>query len=208
MSAAQKAILRKDAVVALRMSEAMKRDLLKQAEPYGGVSVVIRALMRNYVADRPWDENLDNLMAEERNWATRKRNGKAVAHSATPATLAWVPERLRRHWHNPKDLPAGYVYLVRAADGLCKIGFTGHLAQRCFTLKHRAGGWLELLHSIETDNAAGLEWKLHFLYTHRRMRQEWFALSPSEIAEIQTIGVSTTLEAIAAEFNNRLRLAA
>ncbi len=80
---------------------------------------------------------------------------------------------------------AGFVYLLRSQNGLCKIGMTIDPITRirALELEH---GTLEKLALIECDDRWALEHKLHVLYADKRHHLEWFSLSQEDIEHIQS----------------------
>ena len=81
----------------------------------------------------------------------------------------------------------GFVYLVRASNGLYKIGASRNPQQRLkgirFTLKSPSA---ELIHTISTSDMGSLEESLHQQFASYRLASgfEMFDLPPSAVAEI------------------------
>jgi hypothetical protein len=84
-------------------------------------------------------------------------------------------------------MPAGFVYLIRAENGLVKIGCSGHPAKR---VRELAIGPLavELFHQIATDDMAWLEGQLHHRHREKRSRGEWFRLEENDLLELRAMG--------------------
>jgi DNA-binding XRE family transcriptional regulator len=82
---------------------------------------------------------------------------------------------------------AGFVYLLRADNGLHKIGRSG-----CPDERMKAFGTLpvavELIHQIRTDDMEWLEDELHNLYAPSRVRGEWFRLTEEEVLALKARG--------------------
>ena len=76
------------------------------------------------------------------------------------------------------------VYLIRAENGLVKIGKTANIESRFSTLNHASPIDLELVHVFDTLFGDELEEELHALYDDRRIKGEWFRLSDQDVREI------------------------
>lgn len=83
---------------------------------------------------------------------------------------------------------AGYVYLLNEVNGdHYKIGRTRNPENRLQTFNVKLPYRVEYTHLIETDDMYTLEAQLHSRYNHCRVDGEWFALTPSEVAEIKSL---------------------
>lgn len=80
---------------------------------------------------------------------------------------------------------SGYVYVVRGAGNLYKIGLTRSFEQRQKTLRSKFGP-IELIHLITCDNAYRAESALHVHFSSKQVANEWFALADDDIAWIRT----------------------
>lgn len=76
---------------------------------------------------------------------------------------------------------ACFVYLVRAENGLVKIGKTVDVASRFNTLNTTSPIDLELMGYICSDCAGEIERALHSKFANVRARGEWFALVHEDI---------------------------
>lgn len=76
------------------------------------------------------------------------------------------------------------VYLIRAENGLVKIGKTYDVAARLQALDIGSPVSLELVYVIETQRADEVEQRLHGIYEAKRVKGEWFALSDEDIQAI------------------------
>jgi hypothetical protein len=102
---------------------------------------------------------------------------------------------LMRAYYNPDDyrvisgeIPRnldGWVYLVKTANGQCKIGRTSNLPVRIKALSASHPENLELVHSIQSTNMFELEAGLHSHFDSKRIKGEWFHLSPDDIEYIK-----------------------
>lgn len=79
----------------------------------------------------------------------------------------------------------GYVYLVRAENGLVKIGLTKDVRNRMMALQPSSPTPLEVIHVIQAMNCHRLERHLHKWHRKKRVRGEWFALDDEDIAAIR-----------------------
>jgi Meiotically up-regulated gene 113 len=73
------------------------------------------------------------------------------------------------------------VYLIRAENGLVKIGYSAHVESRLALLQTGSPVGLSILHVIETDSYKELERALHAIFSAQRRRGEWFELSEDDI---------------------------
>jgi len=81
----------------------------------------------------------------------------------------------------------GYIYVLRADNGMCKIGQTTQLNDRIKQLGIQLPYELELVHVIGTDHVINAEQLLHNRYAEKRQRGEWFALSDADLEDIKTL---------------------
>ncbi len=109
------------------------------------------------------------------------------AHSSCDAAYEGI---VKRRWITatkkvgPKArvIKAGCIYLIRADNDLYKIGSTVVSVEKRFKGLQRANACtLELLESIETDDAAGLELALHELFAKVWHHGEWFVLDEEAV---------------------------
>jgi DNA-binding XRE family transcriptional regulator len=76
----------------------------------------------------------------------------------------------------------GFIYLIRAENGLVKIGATDKPRARLSTLSSGSPVPLELLHTIATNDMPWLEANLHRRFKEKRARGEWFRLTEEDLA--------------------------
>jgi len=81
----------------------------------------------------------------------------------------------------------GYIYLVQADTGHCKIGSSQPVARRIQQLQSANPSPHVLLHQYPSANAQLEERRLHKKFEHRRVRSEWFALTDADISGIRSI---------------------
>lgn len=79
-----------------------------------------------------------------------------------------------------KNKPS-YVYLIQAENGLVKIGIASDVNTRFITLNIASPVKLELLFSIQRDDARQVETTLHNLFKDKRIKGEWFSLDESDL---------------------------
>jgi hypothetical protein len=75
----------------------------------------------------------------------------------------------------------GFVYLVKGHPGEYKIGRTNLVDRRLSELGATASIEQELVHEIKTDDPAGIESYWHRRFQDKRMKGEWFRLSPADV---------------------------
>lgn len=80
------------------------------------------------------------------------------------------------------ELPRhGYVYVVKADNGLYKIGKAKKPAMRIQTLGVKLPYVLDTVLLIESGNYSMLERELHQRFADKRLSGEWFALTPEDL---------------------------
>lgn len=79
----------------------------------------------------------------------------------------------------------GFVYLLCAEmGGLYKIGRTGNVPARVRQLNALLPFDVVVIHTIRCRDTRRLEAVLKAHYAHRRVKGEWFALAPEDVAQI------------------------
>jgi hypothetical protein len=78
----------------------------------------------------------------------------------------------------------GYVYIVRAEMGQCKIGIAVDVNKRFSTLRTASPLHLELVHAEHVSDPAAREIALHRHFRALRIRGEWFDLNDAQIQSI------------------------
>ena len=80
----------------------------------------------------------------------------------------------------PQPVP-GHVYLVRSGK-FHKIGRSNDHGRRTYEIGLQLPEQLEVVHTIETDDAVGIERYWHERCKDRRRNGEWFLLSKADVA--------------------------
>lgn len=75
----------------------------------------------------------------------------------------------------------GYVYLVRSGK-FHKVGRSNDHGRRAYEIGLLLPEKLEVVHTVETDDAVGIERYWHERFKDRRRNGEWFLLTKSDIA--------------------------
>ena len=99
----------------------------------------------------------------------------------------------------------GFVYFIKAENGLIKIGQTKDLSNRYKQIQHSALLKTELLFAIESDDVIKLEEKLHRFFENKIKKGEWFALSDGDIEIIKNAAKKKGLKIITIEGENNER---
>ena len=81
----------------------------------------------------------------------------------------------------------GRVYLLKADNGLYKIGYSKNVQARIKQIQKNTPHSIEIVCSIETDEVRMLEGKLHDKYRAALTKYEWFLLSPDQVDEIKVL---------------------
>lgn len=81
----------------------------------------------------------------------------------------------------------GSVYLLRADNGLFKIGRSVVPESRAAELQTASPVAISLIHVISTSDCVELERLLHVHFSGRRVRGEWFELSPGDVELIRQV---------------------
>jgi hypothetical protein len=83
--------------------------------------------------------------------------------------------------------PPGMVYVVAAA-GLYKIGMSRRFSDaRITSLQTASPILLSTVCKIKTDSPDTLERDLHRKFSHKRVRGEWFSLTPEDVESIKSV---------------------
>jgi hypothetical protein len=81
----------------------------------------------------------------------------------------------------------GYIYLIVAENGMCKIGKTQNIEKRMNPFKVKFPMNWELIYSFQTENYTLAEKRLHKLFNEKRSIGEWFSLTEEDIEYIKSI---------------------
>ncbi|MFS8055723.1 GIY-YIG nuclease family protein [Rhizobium sp. BR 317] len=95
---------------------------------------------------------------------------------------AYVPRRQNVDYDRDNAATlVGYVYMQRHGTDY-KIGFTTSLNKRGRQIQIELPQEIELVHSILTDDPAGIEAYWHKRFAAKRTRGEWFKLTKADVA--------------------------
>lgn len=86
---------------------------------------------------------------------------------------------------------SGYVYVIRADNGLVKIGKSRDAKRRISKLNQIMPYDLEIIYTFRHDQYSDLEAFLHLYFAEFRVRGEWFSLDADQIALIPDVVNST-----------------
>lgn len=82
---------------------------------------------------------------------------------------------------------SGWIYILKSSSGHYKIGRTKYLQNRLSQLQTGSPISLKFVHSIKTQDMKALESELHHRFASKRVRGEWFNLSPEDVEYIKTL---------------------
>jgi hypothetical protein len=150
---------------------------------YGKVPSTIELRMyRKVDPSAPSHGTLDNhfgtkaaMLARLREWTAARDDYSDVA-AMLPAEEAPAPILRRR-----ADVPEGFVYLIRSGVHY-KIGRSDELERRVKEIRIALPEAATLVHSIRTDDPAGIEAYWHRRFADRRANGEWFKLTAADLA--------------------------
>lgn len=81
----------------------------------------------------------------------------------------------------------GFVYLIRAENGLVKIGMTSNFNLRICNLRAQSPIGITVLFSAEVLNMNSTEHILHTMFQHLYSHGEWFRLTQQDIETARDI---------------------
>jgi hypothetical protein len=90
--------------------------------------------------------------------------------------------------HNP-----GYVYVLKAANGLYKIGKSKNPSQRISNIKTSSPERLEVYAVFSSSDMDMGEVCLHLMFEEKREMGEWFRLNQDDLDSIEERGVDHIL---------------
>lgn len=130
-----------------------------------------------------------------------RAEGRVDVHMRSLARAMEERDRLamrRRVWHVGEPVPPGqlearwghgpgYVYLLEDIEitRLVKIGRAVSPRRRMRDFGVKLPFRARVLACIQSDDCVALETELHRQYADKRVRGEWFALSPADVEEIR-----------------------
>jgi hypothetical protein len=149
---------------------------------FGRIPVAMELRMYKKVdADFPNEKSMlsafggkTNLLRRFGDWARSNPGYEDVA--------AMIPEPTDSHDAQPKHTPLeGFVYLIRSGRHY-KIGRSDELERRVKQIRVALPEAASLVHSIRTDDPAGIEVYWHRRFAERRANGEWFKLTATDVA--------------------------
>lgn len=87
----------------------------------------------------------------------------------------------------PKGPQSGFVYLLKAGDDVYKIGCTTVPDDRITTFGVKLPFEVEIIALIQTNDMKATEKELHSRYENKRIKGEFFRLSPDDVSSIQLL---------------------
>lgn len=123
----------------------------------------------------------------------------AFYSSVSSDDLEAINDKLERDFYNdmsdddqsppkPRKPKRGVVYLM-ASGAYHKIRLTTQsVEQRLAEIQKTMPHFIEVVHTIKSDDIETLEAELHERYEGKRVTGEWFALSPEDVFYIKSLG--------------------
>lgn len=102
--------------------------------------------------------------------------------------MAWIEQNPQSPAAPEKPKPKdGYVYLVQSPTGAYKIGRTMNPQNRLKTFHVKLPFEVDFVALIPTEDSWKLESELHGKFYKKRIRGEWFNLSPEDVEYIKSL---------------------
>lgn len=157
-------------------------------ESVGALSAALYRTLETYSSYTPSTaerrEHIAKVMLEA--FLVLERHGEIYDKKGASAILErLMGESLRVRGSSTRR--SEYVYLIKADNGLCKIGKSSRVKSRFRALQSASPAQLELVHKVKTDNAIVLEMRLHKRFASSRKHGEWFALTDQDVAYIKSL---------------------
>jgi len=83
-----------------------------------------------------------------------------------------------------KKRKLGFIYLIKAKTGECKIGYSTNVQQRLKSFQSYPPFKYTLIHHFPSDDMDKSELFLHEKYSQKNIQGEWFNLSDSDISDL------------------------
>jgi hypothetical protein len=112
-----------------------------------------------------------NLVSSLGEWVTRKDDFSDIS--------SLIPESIVPH-QSDENVAEGFVYLLKSGPHY-KIGRSDNLEKRIKQISIALPEGVTLVHSIRTDDPAGIESYWHRRFSERRANGEWFRLTNADI---------------------------
>lgn len=97
----------------------------------------------------------------------------------------FVPRTLKVNNPSSMSYKNGSVYLMKADNGVYKIGMSVNPVQRMLSLERTLPYDLELIHTIQSKRMKHLERYFHDLFKESRLKGEWFDLTPEQVEQFK-----------------------
>jgi hypothetical protein len=165
-------------------SEGILTQIVEACRHYGRVPT--KAELQLY---RNLDPNLPSSNAIARHFGRRtdliaalaKRAAEHDGYADIAAMLPNEPQPTPKPFKSQTRTPEGFVYLIKSG-AFYKIGRSDDLERRVKEIRIALPDKATLIHSIRTDDPAGIEAYWHRRFTDRRANGEWFKLSSLDIS--------------------------
>jgi Meiotically up-regulated gene 113 len=103
-------------------------------------------------------------------------------------------EKAQSHYERESiSYDLGYIYILKAANGLYKIGKTRNIAARINAIRTASPEKVEVYRVFQSTEYSRMEIHLHKMFANYREIGEWFRLTPEELETIDSIQGDHTL---------------
>lgn len=146
-------------------------------------------IVRTYLENRSINKTAQELNESEYYIRKAIKRFKSALDRAVRTNGSENPSYLPSY--NPRDTGTRHIYVARCGDAY-KIGVAADPGKRIAAMSTSSARPILLLYSRLCKDAHAEEKRLHARFADRRIRGEWFNLTPDDLAEISNGKISRT----------------